>query len=133
MKRWFFTTLQLNADQERVPLVAPYTNPADPTAPKLNLYSDEISDMCCGLAAFPNLAAVSQDPGIFIFDDVPLGVQWATIPQARRNEIAAAIRAFGFSFAAHGTWSIKQVIEHVVHQVQPGADIEASDIFDPYG
>lgn len=133
MKRWFFTTLKLNEDMERVPKVAPYTNPSDPTAPKLNVYSNDIEDKCCGLAAFPNLAEVSQDPGVFVFDDVPLGVQWSTIPQARRNGIAAAIRSFGFTFDAHGTWSIKQVIEHVVHQVQPGVNIETDDIFDPYG
>lgn len=133
MKRWFFTTLVTNADQERVPKVAPYTNPTDPTAPKLNLYSNDTEDKCCGLAALPNLAAVSQDPGIFIFDDVPLGVQWSSIPQGRRNEIAAAIRAFGFTFQPHGTMSIKEVIELAVHEVQPGVNIEAADIFDPYG
>lgn len=133
MKRWFFTTLMLNEDMERVPKVAPYTNPSDPTAPKLTMYSNDTEDRCCGLCALPNLAAVSQDPGVFIFPDVPLGVSWSTIPQDDRNAIAARIRAFGFAFQPHATMSIKDVLELAVHELQPTVNVEATDIFDPYG
>lgn len=133
MKRWFVTLMVLNEDGERSPKVAPYTNPQDPTAPRLKVYSNDASDMCIGVAVFPNLSEVGQDSGVFILDEVTLGSQWSTLPQVRRNEIAAAIRSFGFTFDVHATWSMKQVIQHVVHQVQPGADIESADIFDPYG
>ena len=133
MKRWFFTTLITDPESgERYPRVSPYSHPSSPV---LKNYSsdDPEDDKCCGLVALPNLSTVSQDPAVFILDDVPLGVSWGSIPQARRDVIAAAIRSFGFTFAAHGTWPMKQVIEHVVHQVQPGVNIEFVDIIDPWG
>ncbi len=133
MKRWAFTRLVLTEDQERVPLVAPYTNPADPTAAKMNVYSNDVSDKCVCLCAFPNLAAVSQDPNVFVFPDVPLGVSWSSIPQVDRNAIAASIRSFGFAFNPHATMNIKQVLELAIHEVQPAVNVETQDIFDPYG
>lgn len=133
MKRWVFTTLVLTEDQERVPLVAPYTNPSDPTAPKMNVYSNDTVDRCVCLCAFPNLSDVSEDPNVFVFPDVPLGVAWSSIPQADRNTIAAKIRAFGFAFNPHATMTIKAVIELAVHEVQPGVNVETQDIYDPYG
>lgn len=133
MKRFFATTLVIDQDGSPVTRIAPYTNPSDPTAPKQNIYTKDGSDLCCGVAALPSLAAVSQDPLIFVMDEISLGAQWQTLPQTRRNEIAAAIRAIGFEFNPHGTWSMKQVLESVIHQLQPGVNIEHDDIFDPYG
>ena len=131
MKRWFFTTLVTDPESgERYPRVSPYSHPSSPV---LKNYSGEASEMCCGLVALPNLQAVSQDPAVFIFPEVPLGVSWSTIPQDDRNAIAAAIRAFGFTFQPHATMSIKEVIELAVHEVQPGVNIEFVDIIDPWG
>lgn len=132
MKRWFATTLITDPESgERYPRVSPYSHPSNPV---LKNYSDDGgSDKCCGLVALPNLAAVSQDPSVFIFPDVPLGVSWSTIPQDDRNAIAAKIRSFGFSFQPHATMAIKEVIELMVHDVQPGVNIENADIFDPWG
>lgn len=130
MKRYYFCRMVTEGDEEsgyeRYPYVRAYTS-------SQIAWSDDVTDRAVGLAAFPSLTAVKADPEVFLFDDLPLGVQWATVPQVRRNEIAAAVRTFGFTFDAHATWSIKQVLEHVVHQVQPGIDIERGDVQDPWG
>lgn len=132
MKRFYVCRMLTEGDEEsgyeRFPYVRAYTEDVNPQC-----WSDDVTDRAVGQAAFPSLTAVKADPNVFLIDDLPLGVQWSTVPQTRRNEIAAAIRAFGFTFDAHGTWSIKQVIEHLVHQVQPGVDIERADVKDPWG
>lgn len=130
MKRYYFCRMITEGSEEegyeRVAYIRAHTG-------NFLTWSDDATDRAVGLAAFESLTGVKADPEVFIFDDLPLGVQWSTVPQTRRNEIAAAIRTFGFTFDAHATWSIKQVIEHVVHQVQPGLDIERADVKDPWG
>lgn len=124
-KRFVFTKM-VQVGDEIAPKVAAYTE-------NYRAWSSSSGDLCVCQAAFPSLEQVQADAGAFVFDDLPLGVQWSTVPQVRRNEIAAAIRAIGFTFDAHATWSIKQVIEHVIHQVAPGVNIERGDVQDPWG
>lgn len=130
MKRIFFCRM-LSIDDgegniERYPAVSSHTGNWKQWA--------EIGDLVVGASSFPSLDAVKDDPNVFLFDDLPLGVQWSAMPQARRNEVAATLRDMGFEFNPYPTWNIKQVIESVVHQGSPGFDIERyPDVKDPWG
>lgn len=137
MKRYWLGLMYTDPESgERLPAVEPYRGP--PTAPTLNPrhWSRDIDDVVFGQIGFDSaiLPQLQAEPNIrVLFDDVPLGVEWASVPLPRRVEIKAAVQALGLTFTVQGQWSFKMVLQHIVDQIQPGIDIEVGDVQDLWG
>lgn len=78
-------------------------------------------------AILPDLQVNSD---MILFDDWSLGMQWASVPQPRRIEIRDQVHAFGLTFTVQGQFSILQVLDHIVTQIQPGRSAEVLNVQD---
>lgn len=139
MKRYWLGLMFTNPeDGERLPAVARYRNlgPNGSATLSPRQWSRDTDDVVFGQIGFDStiLPQLQADPDIrVLFDDVPLGVEWASVPLPRRVEIKAAVQALGLTFTVQGQWSFKQVLQHIVDQIQTGIDIEIGDVQDLWG
>lgn len=123
----FVVTKMCLIEDERVPRVSMYSG-------NYRVWSNDESDLCVCQAAFESLEGMLADAESVVIDQLPLGVSWGSVPQARRNQLTPAIKALGFvDFDPRTTDSVKTVIESLVHFVRPGVNIEIGGVPDPWG
>jgi hypothetical protein len=133
MRRFHLSSIYVDEEEGWVPVFYPLRG-SDPQNP--NLISGGWTSVSKGVqfgqvgfltSILPDLQATS---GMILFDDLPLGMQWASVPLPRRTEIRDQVHAFGLTFTVQGQFSILQVLNHIVEQIQPGRSAEMLNVQD---
>lgn len=132
MKRYYLSRIYEDPIEGWVPAFHPYRGPED--AP--NLVDGGWTKVSLGVkfgqigflsAILPDLQA---NPDMILFDDWPLGVAWSSVPTNRRNQIRDQVNAMGLSFQHQTGFSVKQVLDLIVVQIQPGRTVEQLNVQD---
>jgi hypothetical protein len=129
MKRWFIARMITDPEEPSniVPAVARYTG-------DFRVWSSP-AGICVGQCAFQNLGPLQADPDVHIFpDQMLLDFRWDSIGAGARNAALAKCVQFGFSTSGIGpNASNRDVLHSLIHQLQPGINVEQGDVRDPWG
>lgn len=133
MRRCYVSTIAVDPEEGWVPAFY-HLRGSDPQNPNLVYggWTSVAKGVQFGQVGFltsilPDLQGAS---GMILFDDWPLGMQWASVPLPRRTEVRDQVHAFGLTFTVQGQFSILQVLDHIVEQIQPGRTAELLNVQD---
>jgi hypothetical protein len=140
MKRWFIARMgDYENEGTRVPATNKYKPDgtlradlyADPTAPS-RIWSKPGFDWCFGQVAASSMTAMQADPDIAILPDATLDAAFSSLPLAVRNAAITRITNAGFDVSAiKSVWTIRQILVHLLKQLQPALNsVEQGDIAD---
>lgn len=134
MKRWFIARLGFYEEPEDqggslVPKILAYPNTLmlrQWTRPGLN--------WAFGRMATDSAAQFADDNDVYVLPDTVMDMSVGSIPVAVRNTMKTRFEAAGFEFAFVKTsWTVRQLLQYLAGQVQPGIETEANDAPDPWG
>lgn len=132
MRRFYLARIHVDETEGWVPSF--YSLPA--SVPNVNNVSGGWTNVALGLqfgqVGFKQemLAPMQADPNMILFDDWPLGITWASVPTARRNQIRDAVNALGLTFQHQTGYTILRVLDLIVEQIQPGQTCERLNVQD---
>lgn len=132
MKRYYLARIHEDSEEGWVPSF--YGLPA--SVPNVNNVSGGWTHVGLGLqfgqVGFKQemLAPMQADPNMILFDDWPLGITWASVPTARRSQIRDAVNAMGLTFKHQTGYTIGQVLDLIVEQIQSGRSCEELNVQD---
>ena len=106
--------------------------------PKFNIYtqnsriwSKQGFNWCFGQFSAPSLTAMQDDPDVYILPDGVMDMSVGSIPLAIRNNMKTKLESAGFVFSAVKTsWTVRQLLNYLAAQLQPGIDVESGDVKD---
>ena len=106
--------------------------------PKFNVYgansriwSKDGLNWCFGQVAHDNIAELQADPDIYVLPDGSLDMSVGSIPSAVRTTMRNRLEAAGFAFSeVKTTWTVRQVLNYLARQLQPGMDVDSGDVQD---
>lgn len=79
------------------------------------------------------LPGMQSDADMILMDDWPLGVTWASVPTARRNQVRDQVNAMGLSFQHQTGMTVRQVLDLIATQIQAGRTCEELNVRDIWG
>ena len=108
----------------RVPKVALYTETRKTWPHPTKLWA------LCRFSVAEITPALQADPDIYMLPDATLDAAWSTIPNNVRNAVKNAMERAEFTWAVQNTWTVRQVLNYAVNQLQPGVDCTVFDVRD---
>jgi hypothetical protein len=107
------------------------------TIPAVGLYSNNYSSWSAdGFAwtlcyfSVANTTAVSADNRIKLLPQATLDSAWSSLPANVRNNVKTEVESIGLVWNVNNNWTVRQVLQYLSNQIQPGADPTAFDIRD---
>lgn len=133
MRRFYLSTIAVDEEEGWVPAFYGLRG-SNPQAPNLVYggWTSVSKGVQFGQVGFLTdiLADLQVTSSMILFDEWSLGMQWASVPLPRRTEIRDKVQAFGLTFTVQGQFSILQVLDHIVGQIQPGRTAELLNVQD---
>lgn len=122
MKRWAVCKLgDYDGDGSITPALAKY-----PVS--YRIWSHPTKAWCLAHFAAADITAISADADIKLLPDATLDASWGSIPSNVRNTVKNAMESLGFTFTVQTTWTVRQVLNYVVNQIQSGIDVSLGDV-----
>jgi len=125
MKRWAIAKLVIDPEDGSLsPKVAIY---------KANFRAWTKANFDCAFCqiASKDLAAMQDDPEIYILPDGTMDLAVGSIPVSVRNTMKTRLEAAGFVFTAVKTsWTVRQLLTYLAQQIQPNTNVESGDVLD---
>lgn len=140
MKRWMVCRMgDYENEGTRVPATNKYKPDGtlrvdllnDPTAPS-RVWSKPGFNWCFGQVAAGDMTAMQADPDIIILPDATLDAAFSSLPLAVRNAAITRVTNAGFDTSAiKSVWTIRQILLHLLKQLQPALNsVEQGDVAD---
>jgi len=106
--------------------------------PKVGLYTESRktwskSGFVWGVCRFSvgDLTAINADPDIYVLPEGALDMTIINIPSNIRTVIRQKCEAAGFVFSdVKTTWTVRQLLNYLAGQLQPGVDCTVFDVRD---
>lgn len=125
MKRWFIARLgDYENDGGNVPKINLYTQTS-------RIWTKPGFGWCFGQLAAGSVTEMQADPDIYILPDGAMDMSVSSIPVTVRNTLRTRLESAGFEFGAVKTvWTVRQLLNYLLQQLQPIPSVEAGDIPD---
>lgn len=139
MKRWFICRRgNYEGDGTVVPKVALYqrngaliTDPATQVSLNFRIWTKPAFAWCFGQLAVQNVAELQADPDVYILPDGSMDMSVGAIPANVRTTMRNRLESVGFTFNdVKTTWTVRQLLNYLLQQIQPLPSVEAGDIRD---
>ena len=134
MKRWFIARQGFYEEPE---------NEGGSLVPKVLAYPDTILlrqwtkpglNWGFGRIATNSITQFDGDNDIYVLPDAVMDMSVGSIPASVRTTMRTRLESAGFVFSAvKTTWTVRQLLEYIGAQVQPGIEVEAQDGVDLWG
>jgi hypothetical protein len=86
---------------------------------------------CFGQIAAPSLTEINADPDIYVLPDGVMDMSVGTIPAGTRTTMRNRLEAAGFTFTDVKTsWTVRQLLNYLKAQLDPGGEVEQGDVPD---